>query len=378
MRASGKGCVKVLLVRLDHMGDIVLTVPPIASSLRAAYPDADIEVLTTAAGEQLLRDDSSIDRLTVFDPPWSVPRAGSKIAYIGRCLKFLVTRLRRVGCRYDVILFLSFSPWERFLVGWQGKLPAGFSGPYRRPVFRLSSGLLSHSTSFDSSRHALENGFDLLQSVFPRAARLPSVSLAVSEERVARGRESLMKVVIGDGRPVVMFHAGTDASMKAWPFLRYLAVAESLSKEFDANCVFVGTPSEVRYYERECLRANRRPPRMYTTTSVDLLVSFAANADVFVANDGGPMHIAAALGIPTVAVFGPTDERVFGPKGQFCRVVREPGICGRRQYPWQVDACCRHRDKECLHGIQVPTVLSAVRVMLRESDERRLSRASLG
>lgn len=373
---------RALLVRLDHMGDIVLTVPPVAASLRAAYPGTRLDALTTSAGGALLHDDPNIDDLIVFDPPWSVPppdcRSTPKWSYLTRCAVFLYKRLQRSIVRYDVVIFLSFSPWERLLVSWQGKRSAGFSGPYRRRLTRMSTHLLKQSVPFRTDQHVLENAFNLVQSVFPKAAGCTGTRIAISGERRSSGRE-LLREATGETKSWVMFHAGTSKSMKSWSFEKYLDVAETLEREFHTTSVFVGTPREVEFYKRECLRRGRTLPRLCPTPGVDDLMSVAANSVMFVGNDGGPMHIASALGIPTVAVFGPTDERVYGPRGPLCRIVRESGICGRKQYPWNVEACCHETGRECLTGIQESTVLDAARDMFRHrTGTEKLSSAAIG
>lgn len=357
---------KILLVRLDHMGDVVLTVPPVAASLRAGFPGARIDVLTTTAGEALLRDDPNIDHIVAFDPPWSVPPTGRRSTpkwdYPRRCLRFLV-RQPKAPWRYDFIFYLSFSPWERLLTAWQGARRVGFTGPYRRSVFRWSARLLTDFFPFQTDRHVLDNGINLLEVVLPGVKHPEQTVLALASERREYGRRRLGEAV-GVGRFSVLFHAGTHHSMKTWPFLNYLRVAHGLESEFSAATVFVGTPAEIHQQREYCHNAGLPPPTLLETPTVNDLVCVAASADLFIANDGGPMHIASALGVPTLAVFGPTDERIYGPRGARARVVREAGICGREHYPWGAVSCCRDTDRECLRLIRVETVLEAARDML--------------
>lgn len=372
---------RVLLVRLDHMGDIVLTVPPVAAALREALPNAQLDVLTTSAGEALLRDDPNINDMMVFDAPWSVPPPGRRSTprgdYLKRCAAFAARSLWQGRSRYDVILFLSFSPVERLLLWWCGRRCAGFNGPYRRRLFKLSARLLDDTVSFRTDRHVLDNSFDLIRSILPGIRTETYTQLTVSEKRRLRGKR-LLDAVAGEARPRVVVHAGTDQSMKSWSLDRYLQVAARLEGRFKANVVLIGTELETEFYRREMKNGGPCPVRLLETPDVGDLVSVVANADLFIGNDGGPAHVAAALGIPTLAVFGPTDENVYGPRGVASRVVRQPGICGRRQYPWKVDSCCQVRNKECLSGIRIETVLKAAESMLGRSKSQQVTRASLG
>lgn len=360
---------RVLIVRLDHMGDIALTVPPIVESLHEAYSDIRIDLLTTSAGEAIMREDGNIHKLDVFDAPWSVPppghRSTPKMLYVTRCLAFLTKRLLTNRTIYDVIIFLSFSPWERFLLAWQGKNRIGFRGPYRRRLFRLSNHLMDESSEFVTDMHVLENGFQLVKTVFKNATFRPTAHIRISKRRYRHGRD-MVKGIRVDTRILVMIHAGTSESMKTWPFENYLEVAGWLEEKLGAGCVFVGTPSEVGFYKASVGNGGEFPYGLLSTPEVEDLLCAIANADLFISNDGGPMHIASSLGIPTVGIFGPTDERVYGPRGPSSRVVRQKGLCGRRQYPWGTDTCCRYKNRECLLGIEVATVLEVVQDIIEE------------
>ena len=93
-----------------------------------------------------------------------------------------------------------------------------------------------------------------------------------------------------------------------------------------------------------------------TTPTMKEYARAVSGMDLVVTNDGGPMHVAAALGVPTVALFGPTDERVFGPLGPHARVVRSKVAEAPCSLPWHVvRPCCA--DRVCLCGLSVDSVL---------------------
>jgi len=153
---------RVLLVRLDHMGDVVLTVPPVVHSLRATYPDLEIHVLTTRIGRRLLAPDPAITCILEFDPPWSVreedqARTMSKLAWFLRCSGFLRAHGFRGPADYDWLVFLSSSPWERILTRFWSAQRLGFSNVYSRLAFRASNHLLTHRLPFDASSHSTDN-----------------------------------------------------------------------------------------------------------------------------------------------------------------------------------------------------------------------------
>ena len=361
---------RVLLVRLDHMGDVVLTVPPVAHSLRSSYPNLEIHVLTTRVGRSLLAGDPAITQIIAFDPPWSVIPTGtasdSKFSWLIRCGAFLREHGLKGPGNYNWIIYLSFSPWERFLTRFWSRRRLGFFGVYNRLSFKASKHLLTHKLPLDISRHSTDNALDLVNLVLPLAKREHRTRLFATETVRRRGAELLSSIsVLGDRLLVV--HSGTNRSMKAWPLENYLQVADLLNRAFGVKSVFVGRREEIQYVRQMCAKQRRSEPALLDTTQIEDLMGIALHATLFLSNDGGPMHIAAALGVPTLGVFGPTDENLFGPRGMQSRSVRQPGICGQHHYPWQVASCCRATGKECLREIKVDTVFEAAADMLRDN-----------
>lgn len=361
---------RILLVRLDHMGDVVLTVPPVAHSLRSSYPDLEIHVLTTRVGRSLLAADPAITRILAFDPPWSViPASGnsvSRFSWFVRCAAFLHEHGFGGPADYDWLVYLSLSPWERILTRYWSRRRVGFSNIYERSTFRASTHLLTHKLPFDVAHHSTDSALDLVNLVLPLAKREDRTRLLATETARRRGAELLKSVsLLGDRLLVV--HSGTNRSMKAWPLENYLQVAALLNRAFGVKSVFVGRREEIQYVRQVCGQQRRSEPVLLDTTQIEDLMGIALHATLFLSNDGGPMHIAAALGVPTLAVFGPTDENLFGPRGIRSRSVRQPGICGQHHYPWRVASCCRATGKECLREIKVDTVFEAAALVTEDS-----------
>ena len=357
---------RLLLVRLDHMGDIVMTLPAVLAALRQAVPEARIDVLTTVKGGVMLGAGSGASRVVSVDPPWSVPAgpAGLKGATtrLRRLYRFYAHAWGEVRGRYDRVIFLSYSPWERLISVFVRGDKAGFTGPYRSWRHRLSGFFLNTPVEFRTDRHVLDNCFDLLER-----------ALATELERTAsRVRFNGRYQAIGDellpgrppSRPTVLIQAGSDRSMKSWSYHGFLSVARHLEDRRQASCVFIGTEEEIEGQLRYCERNRIPPPRHAVSRRIEDLIGMLMHADLFIANDGGPVHLASAMEVPTVAVFGPTDETVFGPVSDKTLVVREQGICGRRHYPWRPSGCCSKTDKECLRLMRDETVWRAAESML--------------
>ena len=360
---------RVLLVRLDHVGDCVLTVPPVARAIRRAAPEVRVHALTTAAGASLVGPEPCLERVLVFDAPWSVPAPGLRRTrrsdYLRRVAAFARRRSAGEIGRYDAILYLSMSPVERWLTAGLAPVRVGFEGPYGGLLHRLSERLLTHRVRFDDTRHVLRNCYELLARLWPASDAPMETELRISLEARRRGRERL-----GPANPAapltIGIHPGATGSFKQWPPARFAELAAEICRRYPAECRVIAAPQD-EPQAREIAAASGHPrARPLVTADMEQFAAVAANCDVVIANDGGPAHVAAALGRPTVAIFGPTDERVFGPLGRRVRVVRKPHPAAPCAYPWRVRRpCCAER--ECLTRLGVDDVMAAAEGFLEEA-----------
>jgi heptosyltransferase-2 len=173
--------------------------------------------------------------------------------------------------------------------------------------------------------------------------------------------------------PLVAIHAGSAFGMaKCWLPDRFAAVAGALSAE-GAVVMLIGAPGE-RDLARQVRMLAPHPEQIKNLvgeTSLEDLVALLRVADLLIANDSGPMHVAGAVGTPVVALFGPTNEKETFPMadaGQL-RIVKAPGIeCS----PCKLRTC--PIDHRCMENIAVTTVLSAARAALETAPGRRRRR----
>jgi ADP-heptose:LPS heptosyltransferase len=152
----------------------------------------------------------------------------------------------------------------------------------------------------------------------------PAPYLYVSEERQAAA-----DALLGDARPVLAMGPAANWFGKAWPIDRFASVAKRLIAEdgplAGGRLVILGGPEDVRYVD-ELRRSLPRDSCLDLTGQIDLLTAHALlkRADLFIGNDSGLMHLAAAAGCPTIGLFGPSDDRLYAPWGPKTRVVRGP------------------------------------------------------
>jgi len=250
-----------------------------------------------------------------------------------------------------------------------GRRRIGFDGPYTERVHRMSTRLLTDSVRFEESNHIVTNCMDLLDRVLPGTKQSDWTRLCVSPERTEYGNKRIRSLGFTPDR-VTAIHPSSDGSMKSWPMPRPIELGRLLAAESARQVLFIMSPSEYAAIAQPLreLEQEHSNVRHLVTQSFAELAQVVANVRLCVANDGGPMHVAAALGVPTVALFGPTDERLYGAVSPTARVVRGEHGCGRKHRPWRVDCDCPGR--ACLANVTPAQVATAVRELLEATAVR--------
>jgi heptosyltransferase-2 len=192
----------------------------------------------------------------------------------------------------------------------------------------------------------------------------PDNRLHLTSPMKGKARELLVKNGWNEEEPLVGIHPGaTNSSAKRWFPARYSEVGERLADLVQGRVVLLGGPSE-RALTLEILESMKAAPLdLSGKTSLEELMGILGALSIFVTNDSGPMHVAAALGTPTVAVFGPTDERETGPMGQASKVVRKEVDCS----PCLFKEC--PTDHRCMHTVDVEDVVQSASELLGKKEK---------
>lgn len=199
----------------------------------------------------------------------------------------------------------------------------------------------------------LERALTGTTSVDPGAA---DASLAARPQTVARGREILALAGVPPGTPVVVLNPGaTNSRAKRWLPERFAAVGDALADRLGARVAIVGSVAERDTAELVAseMRDSSRAALLAGGTTVAELVGVLASAVALVSNDTGPAHLGAALGIPTVTIFGPTEQFATHPVGPRATIVSYPVECA----PCMLRDC--PIDHRCMTGVGVDDVLAA-------------------
>jgi heptosyltransferase-2 len=335
-----------LLVRATNwLGDAVMTTPALAA-VREEFPDARIVLLARPLVAELFRHHPDVDEVMIYERP------GRHEGALGRLR--LAGELRRR--RFDGALLLQ-NAFDAALLAFIARIPerAGYPTDGRRLLLSLPVPL----THAILQRHEVEYYLCLLDGLGVPRPVPAALKLTVTEEEREAMATRLASLGIAQGAPLVVINPGaTYGSAKRWYPDRFAAVAEALSAEWSAQIVVVGSTAEAPL-AGEIEAATRNPLlNLAGKTTVRELMAILSLSSFLVTNDSGPMHIGAALGVPLVAIFGPTDWRRTSPWTDRARVVRVDVDCS----PCMLRVC--DRGHECMLGVTPGMVVDAARQLL--------------
>lgn len=332
---------KILIRGPNWVGDAVLAIPAL-KAVRSHFPETEITLLVRPWVAGLFTSAPFIDNVWTENKP-------SKLGDWTR-----ITRdIRAFG--FDLALLLPNS-FESALMMFLARVPlrVGYATDGR-------TWMLTNSISPPTdSRHQVYYYLDLVKALQAGTDR-PSIEIEATGEERANARNLLHEEGIPHADRFLVLNPGAAyGSAKRWHEDRFAEVADILAKEMGLNVALIGSESERPIAEQIRDRMKSRPAVLSGKTSMETLIGVLAESSLMITNDSGPMHIAAALGVPTVAVFGSTDERVTAPFGPRTRVVKNPVECS----PCLLREC--PIDHRCMNGVSVEDVCKAARELVSQ------------
>lgn len=326
---------KIVIRGPNWVGDAVLSIPAM-KAVRERFPAAEITLLVRPWVAGLFRSAPFVDDV------WTRPKPGVT-AWI-----HTAREMRRRGFDLALLLPNSFeSAWTAFAGGVPARV--GYATDTRR-------WLLNPPVPLPEGRpHQSEYYMRLVEDAFGEVPR-PDVRISASPDETAAARRLLSKHRVDADRGLLVLCPGAAfGSAKRWFGDRFAAVADRLAEERGLRVAIVGSAPERAIAERIQAELARPAAMLCGETDLETLLGVLSLASLVVTNDSGPMHMAAALGVPTVAVFGPTDADVTGPVGPRTRVVRRPVACS----PCMLREC--PIDHRCMDRVGVDAVVRAAR-----------------
>jgi len=254
--------------------------------------------------------------------------------------------------RFDCAVLLP-NAFDAALVAWLGRIPRRIG--YARDGRRL---LLTDPIPPPKPAEIPDHQRYYYLELLRRAGwieRLPECTEIRLEADAAAGRRMLVQFGLRAERVIGLSPGAQNSSAKQWLPERFAATASRLAAEWEAEVALFGTAAERELCGRITEAIGAPAHNLAGRTTLAELLDLAAACVVFVTNDSGSMHVAAAVGTPTVAVFGPTNVAATGPSAALARVVRTPVECS----PCEYRQC--PIDHRCMTRVDPGTVIAEAR-----------------
>jgi lipopolysaccharide heptosyltransferase II len=334
------GLSRILVIQTRYVGDTLL-ITPVLDGLRHAFPETPVTALVAKGSEAVLMRHPAVDEILRLDPSSSL-RAQAR---------FLLDIRRR---KFDLSIDLTRSD-RSAIAGYASGAPLRVGYAFGRLIQDRLFYNLPTQTGQAGQRivHKIDEHLNLLRSLgLTPISDAPTLHLSGEEIWQAEAR---MKQERFD-RPFVLFHPGARRWYKSWPPEFFSALGDRIARETEMPVVWVGGPSDIETVRR--IRSGMTCPSVDLAGRMTLreMAGIMKLGSVCVVNDSGPMHIAAAVGTPTVALFGLTDPARWGPRGPTHRIISRDCPCR----PFGHRRECDQGGKHCMRTISVDEVFHAV------------------
>lgn len=325
---------KLLLIRPDHLGDILLLTPAL-HLLRQALPQTEITLMVGPWGAASLENNTDFDRLVRCEFPGFSRKP--KKSWFEPYLYVLEQSRQLRSYGYDAAINFRHDFWWGALLIYLADLPLrfGYNWPESRQFLTHSLVLPtdSHKNNLfgHSARHAAAMNLALaqkaLQTFGVTTPHLPEHALGLRFETSSEDKRyvnlHLSEWGINRNDKVVVIHPGSGATIKLWTAEKFATLADALSERFQMQVILVGGDAEAELL-KEISQHAKHEPLVWDTAGLGKLAALFARANLVVGLDSGPLHLAITTDTPTIQLFGPTDPAIFGPWGnpEIHRIVR--------------------------------------------------------
>ena len=334
---------KILVRAPNWIGDAVMAIPALEAIRRARAAD-DISILARPVVADLFSGQPFADRTIVYD------FRGRHRGWGGRAK--LIGELRRE--KFDAAVLLQ-NAFEAAWIAWRAGIREriGYARDARGPLLTKA---LPVPGEGEIPKHESSYYLELLHRAgwIPAVPPIPPIRMKVSNEARGRAEETLRKAATSQGAWRCAIAPGASyGSAKCWPAERFALFADRLISECGADVIFFGSPGENEIASR--IRSNMKSSAISLVgeTSMRDLAALFSSCQLFIGNDSGAMHVAAAVGLPVIGIFGSTDPEGTAPVTDQFTLIRERPSCS----PCFLRRC--PVDHRCMTRISVDSVLDA-------------------
>lgn len=354
---------KFLVINPFGIGDVLFTTPVIRA-IKNTYPDAFIGYWCNERVAGLLRSNPKINVI------FALSRGDIKKIYNKSRLEGIsksLSLLRKIKKeKFDTCIDLSLEHHYSLVAKLLGiRRRIGFN-------YKKRGRFLTDRIDLDgyNSKHVVEYYLDLLTNIGIKPQGY-NLDLNVLEANKIKSKNLLRYYGVTNDDLLIGIAPGAggswgrDASLKHWPAIKFAQLANRIRDDFKAKIVILGDGSERPIADIIVNIMQHKSIDLVGKTTLEELAAIISNLGVLITNDGGPLHIAVALGVKTISIFGPVNDLVYGPYPQDANhhIVLKSNLDCRPCYRnFRLDPC--QRNKECLEAIEVEQVLEAVRRLI--------------
>lgn len=328
----------VLIIRLDHIGDVLLTTPVIRA-IKLNIHGAKIDLLVRSFTKELIETNKYVNKVYILNPPWF----RRETANFFNLIKFIIKNL----FKYDLVIELHADPRNIILASLIGRKVIGYS-------IRGLGFLLNKNAKYDKKdKHNIERNLDVVRAIGVNAE--PKLDIFLEKKDIAFAEDIIKKQGL---KKIFCIVPGTGRINKFWLNEKWAELADCLIQKNKATIVFLGSADD-KDHVTEIINKMKSDNFVNLTgkTSLRETAAIIKKSKLLVSPDTGAMHIAKALDIPLVALFGPVNPAIWGYNDEKSRSIYVQQNCSFCDLP----ECYKKINKNiCMKAISVSEVISSI------------------
>ncbi|MBI2425067.1 MAG: glycosyltransferase family 9 protein [Candidatus Hydrogenedentes bacterium] len=302
------GVPRILIVRLSAIGDVVRVLPAL-HALRDRYPNAQIDWAVEPKSQDVISDHPMLDQVLVYEREEGFVEGAKKFREFCRVVK---------GNRYDIVVdFHGLFKTGLIMRASRAKRRICFAPPRAQEMSHLFG---NERVSLVSGRmNRVEENLELCKELDAKRHTL-DVIIAIPEA-VQDGIDDYIADEFHGDKDIINVHVPVDRKEKQWPLSHYAALVDMLLSDGRFEVLLTRGPGQESLVEEVLSLARRKPHVAPETPDLKHYAALVQHCALYVGGDTGPMHIAAAMGTPVLAIFGGTSPEKHGPMQQPARVL---------------------------------------------------------
>jgi heptosyltransferase I len=339
----------IVIYSPGHIGDVLMNVP-LLRALRHTYQSADITWIVGDWSRAIAERFAYANRVDVFSPGWYQYQRGHHRGWARQQRRWIADRLKHPPA--DLFMSTAASTLDTYIIGracrpqrWLGRKPAYSAFPVA-----VEGRVIEPDRALPEARDILRIAESL---PLVDASSVLEYDVVESERREAN--RLLTSKGIAEGQRFVVIAPGAGWEGKQWLPERWGQVADQI-RSAGVPVVLMGAPNEAQLAQQVKAAMHSQAIDLVGATSLSLMAAVIERAALWLGSDSGGMHIAAAVGTPTIALFGPTNPAKWAPEGEQHQAIRAVESCPGC-IPWHPRARCQHGGR-CMRAISVERVIA--------------------